>query len=101
MTLQDHIVQGLEELEASVPPNTYNSSATAPTFHRDHWLRPQGGEGSSCVLANGRVEEGQARRAVDDEALVISLHLPDGGGREYAVDDANARADGALELPVL
>ncbi|KAJ9097289.1 hypothetical protein QFC21_004958 [Naganishia friedmannii] len=57
MALQDHIVQGLEQLESSVPPNTYNSSPTAPTFHRDHWLRPQGGEGSSCVLANGRVFE--------------------------------------------
>ncbi|KAJ9110474.1 hypothetical protein QFC19_001600 [Naganishia cerealis] len=57
MALQDHIVQGLEQLESSVPPNAYNDSPTPPKFHRDHWLRPQGGEGSSCVIANGRVFE--------------------------------------------
>lgn len=57
MELQDRIVSGLEELEASVPPNEHNSEMQAPKFKRDHWLRPQGGEGSSCVIRGGRVFE--------------------------------------------
>lgn len=57
MNLQDEIVNGLEKLEASVPPNEHNSSLTPPVFARDHWLRPQGGEGSSCVIKGGRVFE--------------------------------------------
>lgn len=57
MVLQDRIVSGLEELEASVPPNEHNSEMQAPKFKRDHWLRPQGGEGSSCVIRGGRVFE--------------------------------------------
>lgn len=57
MHLQDTIVAALERIEASVPPTAASPSFTAPTFHRDHWLRPQGGEGSSCVLAGGRVFE--------------------------------------------
>jgi len=57
MELQDRIVKGLEELEASVPPNEHAPAMQAPTFERDHWLRPQGGEGSSCVIRGGRVFE--------------------------------------------
>jgi coproporphyrinogen III oxidase len=57
MELQDRIVQGLEELEASVPPNEHCQSMDAPKFQRDHWLRPQGGEGASCVIRGGRVFE--------------------------------------------
>jgi coproporphyrinogen III oxidase len=71
--LQDHIVNTLEEIEANAPPFNptqpestqplyskilpSSSSPTPPTFHRDAWLRPEGGEGSSCVLTNGRVFE--------------------------------------------
>lgn len=47
----------MEELEASVPPNEHAPAMQAPTFERDHWLRPQGGEGSSCVIRGGRVFE--------------------------------------------
>lgn len=57
MELQDRIVRGLEDIEASAAPNSYNSSADAPKFKRDHWLRPQGGEGASCVMHGGRVFE--------------------------------------------
>jgi coproporphyrinogen III oxidase len=57
MELQDRIVKGLEELEASVPPNEHAPAMEAPVFQRDHWLRPQGGEGSSCVIRGGRVFE--------------------------------------------
>lgn len=52
--LQDHIVKTLETIEASAPPDGEHESAT---FLRDHWIRPTGGEGSSCVLQGGRVFE--------------------------------------------
>jgi coproporphyrinogen III oxidase len=52
--LQDHIVTTLEGLEAAAPPDGEHD---AQTFLRDHWIRPTGGEGSSCVLAGGRVFE--------------------------------------------
>lgn len=89
MALQDHIVQGLEELEASVPPNTYNPSTTIPTFHRDHWLRPQGGEGSSCVLANGRVFE----KAGVNVSVVHGV-LPPAAIRQMKADHKSLVVDG-------
>lgn len=52
--LQDHIVTTLEGLEAAAPPDGEHN---AQTFLRDHWIRPSGGEGSSCVLQGGRVFE--------------------------------------------
>lgn len=52
--LQDHIVKTMEGLEASAPPDGEHASGT---FLRDHWIRPSGGEGSSCVLQGGRVFE--------------------------------------------
>ncbi|ORY34981.1 Coproporphyrinogen III oxidase [Naematelia encephala] len=59
--LQDHIVTTIESLEASAPPNaneTSPSTTSAPKFLRDAWIRPNAsGEGSSCVLANGRIFE--------------------------------------------
>lgn len=94
MALQDHIVQGLEQLEASVPPNTYNASPTAPTFHRDHWLRPQGGEGSSCVLANGRVFE----KAGVNVSVVHGV-LPPAAIRQMKADHKSLVVDGTTSLP--
>ncbi|ESK87765.1 coproporphyrinogen iii oxidase [Moniliophthora roreri MCA 2997] len=38
--LQNHIVTSLEALDPSAPP-----------FKRDAWIRPEGGEGQSCVFA--------------------------------------------------
>lgn len=71
--LQDHIVNTLEAVENSAepfsPPSSdtpspliaavlpTTSSAVAPRFLRDSWLRKEGGEGSSCVMTNGRVFE--------------------------------------------
>ena len=57
--LQDHIVNTLEAIEnASDPlPTETTPSASGPKFLRDAWIRPEGGEGSSCVLAGGRVFE--------------------------------------------
>lgn len=52
--LQEHICKSLEELETAAPPDGEHAPAT---FLRDHWIRPSGGEGSSCVLAGGRVFE--------------------------------------------
>ncbi|KAK4685039.1 coproporphyrinogen III oxidase, partial [Tremellales sp. Uapishka_1] len=43
--LQDHIVNTLETFEPH------------KKFKRDHWIRPEGGEGSSCVLAGGETFE--------------------------------------------
>jgi coproporphyrinogen III oxidase len=92
MALQDHIVSGLEELEASVPANEYNASPTAPTFHRDHWLRPQGGEGSSCVLANGRVFE----KAGVNVSVVHGV-LPPAAVRQMKADHKSLVTDGKEE----
>ncbi|ESK87761.1 coproporphyrinogen iii oxidase [Moniliophthora roreri MCA 2997] len=39
--LQNHIVTSLEALDPSAPP-----------FKRDVWVRPEGGEGQSCVFAS-------------------------------------------------
>ncbi|ODO00638.1 coproporphyrinogen III oxidase [Cryptococcus wingfieldii CBS 7118] len=55
--LQNHIVNTMEEIEASSAPNEFAPSAEPPKFLRDTWLRKEGGEGSSCVLAGGRVFE--------------------------------------------
>ncbi|KAL7424906.1 Coproporphyrinogen-III oxidase [Cryptotrichosporon argae] len=55
--LQDHIVRSLEAVEASAPPCAESPSLSPPIFLRDHWLRAEGGEGSSCVLSGGRVFE--------------------------------------------
>lgn len=52
--MQEHICTSLESLEMSAPPDGEHLPAT---FVRDHWIRPSGGEGSSCVLAGGRVFE--------------------------------------------
>ncbi|WVQ79463.1 hypothetical protein IAT38_001562 [Cryptococcus sp. DSM 104549] len=56
-SLQDHIVNTMEDIEASSAPNSFSPSPDAPKFLRDSWIRSQGGEGSSCVLAGGRVFE--------------------------------------------
>ncbi|RXK38045.1 coproporphyrinogen III oxidase [Tremella mesenterica] len=53
--LQDHIVKTLETIESSHISS--NSNIPPGKFLRDAWLRPEGGEGSSCVLSNGRVFE--------------------------------------------
>ncbi|ORX37974.1 Coproporphyrinogen III oxidase [Kockovaella imperatae] len=58
--LQDHIVTSLEAIESSHPPGPLevSPSTTGPKkFFRDAWIRPEGGEGSSCVLSGGRVFE--------------------------------------------
>ena len=59
--LQDHIVTTLESIEAAEPPSAadpHPSSTPPPKFLREHWIRPSGGgEGSSCVLHDGRVFE--------------------------------------------
>ncbi|KAJ9110797.1 hypothetical protein QFC20_002838 [Naganishia adeliensis] len=94
MALQDHIVNGLEQLESSVPANEYNSSPQAPTFHRDHWLRPQGGEGSSCVLANGRVFE----KAGVNVSVVHGV-LPPAAVRQMKADHKSLVTDGDASLP--
>ena len=92
MALQDHIVSGLEQLERSVPPNEYNASPEAPTFHRDHWLRPQGGEGSSCVLANGRVFE----KAGVNVSVVHGV-LPPAAVRQMKADHKSLVTEGKEE----
>ncbi|WWD20078.1 hypothetical protein CI109_104552 [Kwoniella shandongensis] len=55
--LQDHICKTIEDIEASTAPNEYSPSPEPAKFLHDAWIRPTGGEGSSCVLAGGRVFE--------------------------------------------
>ncbi|WVO13746.1 hypothetical protein L204_101368 [Cryptococcus depauperatus] len=56
-SLQDHIVRTMEKIEADSAPNEFSPSVEPPQFLRDAWIRPEGGEGSSCVLSGGRVFE--------------------------------------------
>ncbi|WWC73447.1 uncharacterized protein I206_107417 [Kwoniella pini CBS 10737] len=56
-SLQDHIVKTMEEIESSVEPNSFSPFKENPKFLKDTWIRKEGGEGSSCVLSNGRVFE--------------------------------------------
>ncbi|OCF43496.1 coproporphyrinogen III oxidase [Kwoniella heveanensis CBS 569] len=56
-SLQDHIVNTMEDIEARSSPNSFSPSPEPPKFLRDTWIRPEGGEGSSCVLSGGRVFE--------------------------------------------
>jgi coproporphyrinogen III oxidase len=57
--LQNEIVTSLEELEAKSEPSPLSDKSKDHqlVFKRDHWIRPEGGEGSSCILSNGRVLE--------------------------------------------
>ena len=81
-SLQDHIVSTLEQIEAAHPPTT-ESSSTPPTFLRDAWIRPEGGEGSSCVLANGRVFE---KAGVN--VSIVHGNLPPGAQKQMRADHA-------------
>lgn len=94
MHLQDEIVSQLEAVEASVPPNEHSTSLDAPKFHRDHWLRPQGGEGSSCVLSGGRVLE---KAGVN--VSVVHGTLPPAAIRQMKADHASLQVDGKTSLP--
>ncbi|WRT69436.1 uncharacterized protein IL334_006422 [Kwoniella shivajii] len=56
-SLQDHIVNTMEEIESTSSPNSFSPSPEPPKFLRDSWIRKEGGEGSSCVLSGGRIFE--------------------------------------------
>jgi coproporphyrinogen III oxidase len=58
--LQDRIVSALEALDAS-----------APSFKRDAWTRPQGGAGRSCVFSAPFSSASAAESGVDSAAPVI------------------------------
>lgn len=94
MDLQDRIVSELEKVEASVPPNEHSPSFTNPTFHRDHWLRPQGGEGSSCVISGGRVFE---KAGVN--VSVVHGDLPPAAIRQMKADHKTLPVDAKTSLP--
>lgn len=79
--LQDHIVTTLESVESSHPSS---SSDPSPRFLRDHWLRPEGGEGSSCVLTNGRVFE---KAGVN--VSIVHGNLPPGAQKQMRADHAS------------
>lgn len=76
--LQDHIVTTLESIESSHSPK---SSAK---FLRDHWLRPEGGEGSSCVLTGGEVFE---KAGVN--VSIVHGNLPPGAQKQMRADHAS------------
>ncbi len=81
--LQDHIVKTLESIEASAPPDGEHAPAT---FLRDHWLRPSGGEGSSCVMAGGRVFE---KAGVN--VSVVEGRMPRGGQEQMRADHSSIK----------
>ena len=84
--LQDHIVLTLETIESlsPPPPPISTTAAPAPRFIRDHWLRPEGGEGSSCVLSSGRVFE----KAGVNVSIVHGM-LPPAGQKQMRADHAS------------
>lgn len=82
--LQDHIVTTLEGIEATHPPLPLSASAAPPKFLRDHWLRPEGGEGSSCVLSGGRVFE---KAGVN--VSIVHGTLPPAAQRQMRADHAS------------
>jgi len=102
-SLQDHIVNTLEAIEASHPPlpsksaesltaltsphhissDSLQDPSIAPKFLRDAWIRPEGGEGSSCVLANGRVFE---KAGVN--VSIVHGNLPPAAQRQMRADHA-------------
>ncbi|BEI88384.1 uncharacterized protein CcaverHIS019_0111020 [Cutaneotrichosporon cavernicola] len=71
----------LESIEASAPPDGEHAPAT---FLRDHWIRPTGGEGSSCVLAGGRVFE---KAGVN--VSVVEGRMPRGGQEQMRADHSS------------
>jgi coproporphyrinogen III oxidase len=100
-SLQDHIVQTIESIEALEPVDSSTSTSLghdAPLstsshpigdagpakFHRDHWIRPSGGEGSSCALTGGRVFE-KAGVLVS----IIHGHLPTSAQRAMKTQHAS------------
>lgn len=86
-SLQNHIVTTLELIESSHPPSPIDpnpSSHPAPKFVRDSWIRPEGGEGSSCVLTGGRVFE----KAGVNISIVHGL-LPPGAQKQMRADHAS------------
>ncbi|KAJ3202846.1 Coproporphyrinogen-III oxidase, partial [Dinochytrium kinnereticum] len=54
--LQKEIVSSMEKIENSLPVEE-GAEATARPFLRDQWLRKEGGEGTSCILQDGKVFE--------------------------------------------
>jgi coproporphyrinogen III oxidase len=86
-SLQDHIVLTLEAIEAShspLPSEHSPSSSAPPKFLRDAWLRPEGGEGSSCVLAGGRVFE---KAGVN--ISIVHGKLPPAGQKQMRAEHAS------------
>ena len=95
-SLQDHIVVTLEAIEASHPPlpSETNPSAGSPKFKRDAWIRPEGGEGSSCVISGGRVfEKGGVNISI------IHGKLPPAAQKQMRADHSSLPADRNEALP--
>jgi coproporphyrinogen III oxidase len=74
LKLQNSIVERLEQVDGK-------------TFHRDSWLRPEGGGGTSCVLEEGRILE---RGGVNFSHVFgpnlppsASAHRPELAGRSF------------------
>lgn len=84
--LQNEIVASLEELEASSSPSPLSDTKKPHQleFKRDHWIRPEGGEGSSCILSNGRVlEKGGVNISI------VHGMLPPGAIKQMRADHAD------------
>lgn len=83
-SLQDHIVNTLEAIEAAHPPSAGElTPSSPPKFLRDSWIRPEGGEGSSCVLSGGRVFE---KAGVN--VSIVHGKLPPAAQRQMRADHA-------------
>ncbi|MDP3686199.1 MAG: oxygen-dependent coproporphyrinogen oxidase [Sulfurimicrobium sp.] len=74
LKLQNSIVERLEQVDGK-------------TFHRDSWIRPEGGGGTSCVLEEGRILE---RGGVNFSHVFghnlprsASAHRPELAGRSF------------------
>lgn len=89
ISLQEEIVSTLEKLD----PN-------APSFKRDSWLRPQGGEGISCVFAVPSNSEQVNTTVLEKAGVNISVvhgKLPPAAIRQMRADHSSIPYDPASQ----
>ncbi|KAH8100744.1 coproporphyrinogen III oxidase [Phellopilus nigrolimitatus] len=84
LSLQDSIVSALEALDPD-----------APKFKRDAWVRPQGGQGTSCVFAAPSALSQSALEKAGVNISIVYGMLPPAAIRQMVADHASIPFDPA------